>query len=68
MIIFLSVLSAIVFIAICYFVGNYMLDTFYSEIIVQFLSTILGFMMVCGLVLGVSLVAYLFYELWSNLL
>ncbi len=45
-----------------------MMDTFYGDLADKFLSTILGFMIIDGALLGVSFVLYLFFELWSNLL
>ncbi len=68
MIIFLSVLSAIVFIAICWLVGNYVLGTFYHDLVDQFVSTLVGFMVTAVVLCGISLIGLGFYELWTYLL
>ena len=67
MIIFLSVISAIVFIAISWLVGNYALGTFYSDLVDQFVSTLVGFMVIAVVLGGISLIGLGFYKLWTYL-
>ena len=68
MIIFLSVLSAIVFIAICWLVGNYVLETFHHDLVDQFMSTLVGFVVTAVILGGISLIGLGFYKLWTYLL
>ena len=68
MIIFLSVLFTIVFIAICWLVGNYVLGTFYQDFVDQFVSTLVGFMVIAVVLVGISLIGLGFYKLWTYLL
>ena len=68
MIIFLSVLSAIVFIAISWLVGNYVLGTFYHDLVDQFVSTLVGIVVTAVVLGGISLIAFWFYNLWTYLL
>ena len=64
----LSILSAIIYIAISWYVGNKMQDTFYFDWEVQFMSTVLGLFVISGTIAGLVIIAIGFYKLWSYLL
>ena len=67
MITMLSIIVAIIFVALVYWLGNYVLDTFYEDFVIQLVSTIYGVILLIGFGL-VGLLAFVIYFVIRELL
>ena len=63
----LSIIVAIIFVALVYWLGNYVLDTFYEDFVIQLVSTIYGVILLIGFGL-VGLLAFVIYFVIRELL